>query len=322
MKILANDGISAEGQKALESAGYTVITEKVNQEDIATYTNTENIEIILVRSATTVRAALIDACPGLKLIGRGGVGMDNIDVDYARSKGLTVINTPASSSQSVAELVMGQLFSLSRMLYDSYRHMPTSNGNFEVLKKKYAKGIELRGKTLGIIGFGRIGQSLASYALGAGMKVIAIGSDNDAHQIELPEIQGLGKLKTTVLSSTDLMGKLPEMDFISLHVPKQSNGNAVLGEAQFAVMKKGVRIANASRGGVVDEDALLNALNSGQVAAIALDVFENEPHPRQDLLEHANIASTPHIGAATLEAQDRIGLELAELIIAQFGNKV
>jgi D-3-phosphoglycerate dehydrogenase / 2-oxoglutarate reductase len=114
---------------------------------------------------------------------------------------------------------------------------------------------------------------------------------------------------------------LPEMDFISLHVPKQADGSAVLGENQFAAMKKGVRIANASRGGVVNEDALLNALNSGQVAAIALDVFENEPHPRQDLLEHANIASTPHIGAATLEAQDRIGLELAELIIAQFGKK-
>ena len=321
MKILANDGISLEGQKALEAAGYIVITDKVEQEDLINHVNEKHIEIILVRSATTVHKEVIDACPHLKLVGCGGVGMDNIDVEYARSKGVTVINTPASSSQSVAELVMGQLFSISRMLHDSYRNMPNAADDFNVLKKKYAKGIELRGKTLGIIGFGRIGQSLASYALGAGMKVIAIGIEDSTHEIELAEIQGLGKLKTSIKCRTDLAGALPEMDYISLHVPKQRDGSAVLGAKEFDLMKKGVRIVNAARGGVINETDLLAALNSGKVAAAGLDVFDNEPNPRKDLLTHPNIACTPHIGAATLEAQDRIGLELAELIIHQFGKQ-
>jgi D-3-phosphoglycerate dehydrogenase len=321
MKILANDGISLEGQKALEAAGYIVITDKVEQEDLINHVNEKHIEIILVRSATTVRKEVIDACPHLKLVGRGGVGMDNIDVAYARSKGVTIINTPASSSQSVAELVMGQLFSISRMLHDSYRNMPNAADDFNVLKKKYAKGIELRGKTLGIIGFGRIGQSLASYALGAGMKVIAIGIEDSTHDIELAEIQGLGKLKTSIQCRTNLAESLPEMDYISLHVPKQDDGSAVLGANEFALMKNGVRIVNAARGGVINESDLLDALNSGKVAAAGLDVFDNEPNPRKDLLTHPNIACTPHIGAATLEAQDRIGLELAELIIHQFGKQ-
>ena len=166
MKILANDGISSEGKVALEKAGYTVITDKVEQVDLIDAINRENYEIVLVRSATTVRKEVIDACPGLKLIGRGGVGMDNIDVDYARENGRTVINTPASSSQSVAELVMGTMFAMSRFLPDSFKNM--DGGDFSSLKKKYAKGVELRGKTLGIVGFGRIGQSLASYALEIG----------------------------------------------------------------------------------------------------------------------------------------------------------
>ena len=191
MKILANDGISDEGKKALEIAGYNVITDKVNQEDLATKVNEENYEVVLVRSATTVRKEVIDACPGLKLIGRGGVGMDNIDVAYARENGRTVINTPASSSQSVAELVMGQLFSISRFLHDSYKNIET--GDFNTLKKNYAKGVELRGKTLGIIGFGRIGQSLASYALAIGMEVKALEIEQKEVEIELAEIKGFGK---------------------------------------------------------------------------------------------------------------------------------
>ena len=164
MKVLANDGVSASGIEALTNTGYTVITEKVNQEDLIKYINEENIEILLVRSATTARQDMIDACPELKLIGRGGVGMDNIDVQYARDNGRTVINTPGASSQSVAELVMGHLFAISRSLNDSYKNM--ENGDFKTLKKKYGKGVELRGKNLTIIGFGRIGQSLAKYAIG------------------------------------------------------------------------------------------------------------------------------------------------------------
>lgn len=316
MKILANDGISEEGKKALEKSGYQVITEKVDQADLARAINEENYEIVLVRSATTVRKEVIDACPGLKLIGRGGVGMDNIDVAYARENGRIVINTPASSSQSVAELVMGQLFSISRFLHESFKNM--EQGDFNTLKKNYAKGVELRGKTLGIIGFGRIGQSLASYALGCGMRVIAV--DHKKYEIDIPVLVG-GETEVNIhlktLSSMEEM--LPECDYISIHVPKQEDGSAVLGEKEFKLMKKGVRIVNAARGGVVDELALISALDSGQIAAIALDVYENEPNPRKELLSHPKIACTPHIGAATLEAQDRIGLELANLIINQFG---
>jgi D-3-phosphoglycerate dehydrogenase len=318
MKILANDGISNEGKVALEKAGYTVVTEKVDQSELANAVNSENYEIVLVRSATTVRKEVIDACPGLKLIGRGGVGMDNIDVAYARENGRKVINTPASSSQSVAELVMGQLFSMARFLPDSFKQMET--GDFNALKKKYAKGIELRGKTLGIIGFGRIGQSLASYALSIGMQVKALEKTKKQNTIELAEIPGYGKPSVTIESETDMQSFLEACDFVSIHVPKQADGSAVIGEQEFSWMKKGVRIANAARGGVINEDALLQALENGTVAAVALDVYENEPNPRKELLNHPLIACTPHIGAATLEAQDRIGLELADLIINEFGR--
>jgi D-3-phosphoglycerate dehydrogenase len=317
MKILANDGISAVGKKLLEEAGYTVITEKVAQEELANAVNEQGIEMILVRSATTVRKEVIDACPNLKLIGRGGVGMDNIDVAYAREKGLTVINTPASSSQSVAELVMGHLFSLSRFLNDSYKNMET--GDFSTLKKNYAKGVELRGKTLGIVGFGRIGQSLASYALGVGMNVVAVDQKEYLAEIKVPV--GGNDVVVSIKTVTDLKSVLGQLDYISLHVPKQADGSAVITAAEFALMKKGVRLVNAARGGVINESDLIEALDNGTVAGIALDVFENEPNPRKELLAHSKIACTPHIGAATSEAQDRIGEELAQLIIGQFGNK-
>ena len=317
MKILANDGISDLGKKLLEEAGYTVITEKVEQNNLINEVNSKNIEMILVRSATTVRKEVVDACPNLKLIGRGGVGMDNIDVDYAREKGITVINTPASSSQSVAELVMGQLFSISRSLQDSFKNMET--GDFSQLKKKFAKGVELRGKTLGIIGFGRIGQSLASYALGAGMDVIA--SDRNSYKVKIEvSIGASNSTSVEITTTTSLEELISKSDYISIHVPKQADGSAVISEKEFNLMKKGVRIVNSARGGVINEEDLLNALNSGKVVAAALDVYENEPSPSKDLLNHPNIACTPHIGAATLEAQDRIGEELADLIISKFGK--
>ena len=315
MIVLANDGIAASGQAKLEAAGHTVLTTKVAQEQLADFINAEKVDVLLVRSATTARAALIDACPGLKMIGRGGVGMDNIDVAYAREKGLTVINTPASSSQSVAELVMGQLFSISRFLNNSFKDMETQD--FSSLKKAYAKGVELRGKTLGIIGFGRIGQCLASYALGAGMKVVAIERRARIQPITL-KIGGQ-TIEVPVKVVDSLPAALPQLDYISIHVPKQPDGGAVLGEQEFQLMKNGVRLVNTARGGVIDEQALLKALEQGKVAAAALDVYENEPNPLAALLSHPKIACTPHIGAATLEAQDRIGEELAELIIA-FAN--
>jgi D-3-phosphoglycerate dehydrogenase len=315
MKILANDGISALGKTLLEAAGHIVVTDKVEQTNLATAINEQGFDAVLVRSATTVRQEVIDACPNLKLIGRGGVGMDNIDVAYAREKGLTVINTPASSSQSVAELVMGQLFSISRFLNNSFKDMETQD--FSSLKKAYAKGVELRGKTLGIIGFGRIGQCLASYALGAGMKVIAIERRARIQPITLKIGGQTIEIPVKVVDS--LPEALPQLDYISIHVPKQPNGGAVIGEQEFKLMKNGVRVVNTARGGVIDEQALLKALEEGKVAAAALDVYENEPTPLVALLSHPKIACTPHIGAATLEAQDRIGEELAELIIA-FAN--
>ncbi len=317
MKILANDGISSKGKELLMAAGFTVITDKVEQDQLAKTVNEQGIEMILVRSATTVRKEVIDACPNLKLIGRGGVGMDNIDVAYAREKGITVINTPASSSQSVAELVMGHLFSLSRFLQDSFKNM--ESGDFSSLKKKYAKGIELRGKTIGIIGFGRIGQSLASYALGAGMDVIAVDQFTTPVNISVP-IGLNNNFDVEITPTTDLQSVLGKLDYISLHVPKQADGSAVITSNEFSQMKKGVLIVNASRGGVIDENDLLVALDEGVIGGVALDVYENEPNPRKDLLNHPKIACTPHIGAATLEAQDRIGEELAQLIIGQFGK--
>jgi len=312
MKILANDGISDLGKSLIEAAGHEISTAKVAQEELAKTINEEGFDAVLVRSATTVRKEVIDACPGLKLIGRGGVGMDNIDVSYAREKGLTVINTPASSSQSVAELVMGQMLSISRFLNDSFKNI--ENGDFSALKKNFAKGVELRGKTLGIIGFGRIGQSLAAYALGVGMKVVAIERKARIQPVTL-KIAGQS-IEVPVKVVANLADVIGQLDYISIHVPKQPDGAAVIGAAEFKLMKKGVRLVNTARGGVIEETALLEALDNGTVAAAALDVYENEPTPIKALLAHPRIACTPHIGAATLEAQDRIGEELAELIIA------
>ncbi|HIP37746.1 MAG TPA: 3-phosphoglycerate dehydrogenase [Crocinitomix sp.] len=318
MKILANDGISIEGVEALEKAGFEVVTENIPQEQLVDYINSNNIVALLVRSATTVRKDLIDSCPSLKLIGRGGVGMDNIDVDYARSIGRVVINTPGASSQSVAEMVMGNLFSLSRSLFHSHRVMPQKgNIEFKALKKKYGKGQELRGKTIGIVGFGRIGCSLASYCLGIGMKVIAV--DMQSNEVKIPiHINGTADINVKIKPFTNLLDVIGELDYISLHIPKQANGKAVINDLEIEKMKDGVIIVNAARGGVIDEDALLRGIKSGKIRAAALDVFENEPSPRKDLLENESIATTPHIGAATTEAQKRIGLELAEQIIKYF----
>ncbi|MFM8242338.1 MAG: NAD(P)-dependent oxidoreductase, partial [Crocinitomicaceae bacterium] len=215
------------------------------------------------------------------------------------------------------ELVMGHLFSMSRFLNDSYKNMST--GDFSTLKKNYAKGIELRGKTIGIVGFGRIGQSLASYAYGVGMNVIAI--DQHEYIAEIPVNVGNQTITISCKTRTNLSDELHHLDFISLHVPKQSDGSAVIAAKEFDKMKEGSILVNAARGGVINEDDLLTALENGKIAGCALDVFENEPNPRKDLLNHPKIACTPHIGAATIEAQDRIGEELASLIIKEFGTK-
>ena len=313
MKVLANDGISKSGIEALEKGGFEVITTKVAQEQVANFVNNNNISVVLVRSATKVHQDIIDACPGLKIIGRGGVGMDNIDVDYARSKGIHVINTPASSSESVAELVFAHLFSGVRFLHDSNRNMPLEGDtNFDGLKKAYANGIELRGKTLGIIGFGRIGQAVAKMALGLGMKVIAADKFVDKAEVKVDFYNG--QFINVAFETEPMEDILKHSDFITLHVPAQES--YVISKAEFVTMKDGVGIVNCSRGGVINEVDLVEALDSGKVLFAGLDVFESEPTPSVQILMNPKVSLTPHIGAATLEAQDRIGTELAEQIIS------
>jgi D-3-phosphoglycerate dehydrogenase len=311
MKVLANDGISASGAAAIQASGHELSTTKVAQNQLIDYINEEQIDVILVRSATTVRKDMIDACPSLKGIGRGGVGMDNIDVEYAREKGLKVFNTPAASSDSVAELVMGHMRSLVRFMHDSNRQMPLEgDSKFGALKKSYAKGVELRGRTLGIVGFGRIGQALAKLAIGAGMKVVFSDIHEDNVDVELSFFDGQSAKFTCENVGFDRV--LTESDFISVHVP----GGDLIGASELAKMKDGVVLLNAARGGVINEEALLDALESGKVAGAGLDVFVNEPTPAVKVLMNGKLSVTPHIGAATLEAQDRIGTELAAHIDA------
>ena len=313
MKILANDGISSNGVEELEAAGFEVSTTTVAQEQLENYINSENITVLLVRSATKVRKDLIDACPSLKIIGRGGVGMDNIDVDYAREKGLHVINTPAASSESVAELVFAHLFSGVRFLYDSNRNMPLDgDSKFKALKKAYAKGTELRGKTLGVIGFGRIGQATAKIGLGLGMKVVAFDPFMEKAAVTVPFFDGQSvTFNITIDSKEDV---LKQADFLTLHVPAQKE--FVIGKAELELMKDGAGLINAARGGVVDEVAMVEALKSGKLALAGVDTFENEPTPAIQVLMTPNISLTPHIGAATTQAQERIGSELATQIIS------
>ena len=311
MKILANDGIAKSGIDALEASGFEVITDTVAQEGLIDYINENNVAGLLVRSATKVRKDIIDSCPNLKLIGRGGVGMDNIDVDYAREKGLHVINTPAASSASVAELVFAHLFGMVRFLFDANRNMPLDgDSKFKELKKSYGAGIELRGKKIGIIGFGRIGRAVAKVALGQGMEVIAHDPFLESADIELDFYDGQ-KVNFNI-TTVAIEEVYKNADFITLHVPYQ--GEPVINKKQIEMMKDQVGIVNAARGGVVNETDLLEALSSGKVRFAGLDVFENEPKPNMNLLMAPQVSLSPHIGAATLEAQDRIGTEFAEQI--------
>lgn len=313
IKILANDGIDPIGKKMLEDAGFFVDTNNIPQDELPV--KLQEYDAITVRSATKVRKALIDACPNLKVIGRGGVGMDNIDVDYAKEKSIGVYNTPASSSLSVAELVFASLFGCVRFLPDSNRKMPVEGSTkFNDLKKAYAKGVELRGKTLGIVGFGRIGREVAKIAIGVGMDVIAY--DLYPFNPELELVLGGGITVKVSVKTVTLEEVITTSDFITLHTPFIDK--ALLGAEELARTKKGVGLVNISRGGLIDELALVDALNSGQVSFAALDVFDNEPTPREEILKHPKISLTPHIGAATNEAQERIGVELASLIIGHF----
>ena len=311
MKILANDGISESGKDKLEEYGFKVDLTKVSQEQLVDYINTNSITSLLVRSATQVRKDIIDNCPSLKIIGRGGVGMDNIDVEYAKSKGLQVINTPAASSKSVAELVFSHLFSCVRFLHESNRSMPLDgDSKFKDLKKAYAKGTELSGKTLGIIGFGRIGQEVAKIGIGIGMNIIFFDKLNNEVSLTLNFFDG--QSKTFNLSSSSYKDLLKLSDFITVHIP--ASDKYIIDSNEFSQMKNGVGILNLSRGGILNEEELLKNIETGKVSFAGIDTFENEPKPSIKILMNSSISLTPHIGAATNEAQDRIGVELADKI--------
>ena len=311
MKILENDGISESGKNKLEEYGFEVDLTKVSQEQLVSYINENEISTILVRSATQVRADIIDNCPSIKIIGRGGVGMDNIDVEYAKSKGINVINTPAASSKSVAELVFSHLFGCVRFLHESNRSMPLEGDTkFKELKKSYAGGTELSEKTLGIIGFGRIGQEVAKIAIGVGMKVIFYDKFNDQANIKLDFFDGQNlsfKLKSSTFDEL-----LNNSDYITVHIP--ASKEYIINSDQFAKMKNGVGLLNLSRGGIINEEELIKNIESGKISFAGIDTFEGEPNPSMKILMNSNVSLTPHIGAATGEAQDRIGVELADKI--------
>jgi len=318
IRILANDGIDQSGKQILEAAGFEVVTQKINQEDLASQLN--NFDAILVRSATKVRKDLIDACPNLKLIGRGGVGMDNIDVEYAKNKGIKVVNTPASSSVSVAELVFAHLFSGIRLLQVTNRVMPAEgNTKFGDLKKMASNGIELQGKTMGIYGFGRIGQEVAKVAIGLGMKVLAF--DPYVEQVEvvlsLPMLGANSRVKVNINTVSE-QSVISQSDFITFHIPFNEGSKAPIDKDVITRMQKGVGLINCSRGGVISEADLLEALNSGHVGFAGLDVFEKEPPVNMAILQHNHVSLSPHIGGSTKEAQNRISIELAEKVIEFF----
>lgn len=318
MKILANDGLHSSGRKMLEDAGIEVDTERVEQHDLPGALPA--YDGIIVRSATKVRRELIENCPDLKVIGRAGVGLDNIDVDFAREKGIQVFNTPSASSRSVAELAIGHILSLARSLQESNREMPEKGHSaFKSLKKKYARGFELEGRSLGIIGAGRIGRELARIGLGMGMRVSFTDPYVEEVSIEMtfPPDQRIS-VKIPVVHQDAL---LAEADVISLHVPA-IKGGPLIGKNEIGKMKEGVLLINCARGGVIDEKALLEALNNGTVGGAGLDVFENEPTPDPALLNHPKCSVTPHTGASTIDAQEKIGIEMARQIIDHFKDSI
>jgi len=312
IKILANDGIDATGKKILEAAGFIVDNNKIPQEELAKHIN--NYDVLTVRSATKVRKPLIDACTNLKLVVRGGVGLDNIDVEYAEQKGIKVRNTPLASSQSVAELVFAHLFTGVRFLQESNRLMPTEGiEKFKELKEKYSKGSELSGKTMGIIGFGNIGKAVTKMALGLGMNVKAYDPypSKGVFTFNFP-----GNVSATCEINPGSKDEvISQSDFITVH---SAGSTEVLTADDFKKMKKGVMIVNCARGGVIKEKILLEALNNGTVSFAGLDVFEEEPTNNKEILQHPRISLTPHIGASTTEAQERVGKEVADIIIKTF----
>lgn len=313
MKVLANDGISKAGERALKEAGIEILDNRVAQDHVINFINDNNVDVLLVRSATKVRQDLIDACPSLKIIGRGGIGMDNIDVEYAKSKGIKIINTPTASSKSVAELVFGHFLSLARFLHESNRLMPLEGEtHFNAMKKSFSNAYELSGKTLGVIGFGSIGQEVIKIGIALGMKIQVLTRSPKTEVLTLNFFDGQS-VNFEITSTNDMDAFLKEADFISINTPKTNE--YIIDTPQFEKMKDGVYIVNTARGGVINEVTLIDFIDSGKVAGAALDVFENEPSPELPLLMNPALSLSPHVGGNTVDAQEKIGIELAEQII-------
>jgi D-3-phosphoglycerate dehydrogenase len=294
MKILVCDKTEKECIEQMRQAGLEVdYRDDITPEELMSVLPA--YDGMVVRSRTKVRQPLIDRCPNLKVIVRGGVGLDTIDAEYARSKGITVMNTPQASSASVAELAIGFMFALARSLCQA-----TASLKAEKWEKKRFEGDELGGKILGLLGVGNIGREVAKRASALGMNVIAY--DPYVKSLEGVQLVGLDDLLT-------------QSDYISLHLPRTSETENMIGSDQFAMMKNGVRIVNCARGGIINEEALYDALTSGKAAGAALDVFAEEPPADWKLLKLDNVIGSPHIGAATKEAQGRVGAEVAQKLI-------
>ena len=294
MKILVCDKTEKEAVERMRTAGLQVdVRDDITPEELPNVL--PDYEGMVVRSRTKVRQPLIDVCPNLKVIVRGGVGLDTIDAEYARSKGITVMNTPMASSASVAELTIGYMFALARSVFQA-----TSSMKAERWDKKLFEGDEIGGKTLGLIGIGNIGREVARRATALGMSVISYD----------PYVKSAEKVRMVSLDEL-----LASSDYISLHLPKTKESANMLGKAEIAKMKTGVRIINCARGGIIDEDALYEALTNGKVNGAALDVYAEEPPKDWKLTKLPNVIGSPHIGAATKEAQGRVGAEVADKLI-------
>ena len=303
VRVLTNDGLQKGAINKLTSLGFEVVNNHYDKDELGV--TLKDFDILVIRSATKVTADILDQAQGgrLKLIIRAGVGIDNIDVPYATQKGVVVKNTPNASSESVAELAIGHMFALARFIAISNCTMREGQWN----KKKY-EGIELGGKTLGIVGMGRIGKALAKKAEALGMRVVY----NDM----------FGKQDELSYEFLELDELLRTSDFISLHVPYDKEKGSLIGKDQFDIMKDGVYLINCARGKVVEEAALLEALDSGKVAGAGIDVFEEEPTHNEVLVNHPKVSVTPHIGAATKEAQERIGEEVVTTIADFVANNL
>lgn len=311
MHILINDGLSATAISELEKNEHVVKNISVAASQLANYINENKIEALIVRSATKVTREVLEACPNLKLVIRAGIGIDNIDVAAAKELGITVENTPGVSSRSVAELVMAHIYTGYRHLHDANRNMPLEGDmRFNGLKKSYADAYEVNGKTIGVLGFGSIGKEVAKLAYANGMHVVTVKRKNSANKLQLDFADGQHiEIKVPMFSLEEV---LKQSDIISIHTP--ALGNYLIGSDEIEKMKDGASIINTARGGLLDEKAALEALEKAKLGFVALDTFENEPKPQIQTLMHPNISLSPHIGGATKEAHERIGLKVVSII--------